>query len=267
MLALIGANGAGKRTLLKAIVGLIRVEPQMVRYRGEPIGGLPAPEIVKRGIALVPEGRRLFPSLSVEENLLIGGQLGRKGPWSLETVYRLFPVLDGAPQRALDLALRRPAADGGDRAGADVQPRPDPLRRDQPRPRADRHPRHLCRAPGRHRRAAPAPSSSSRTSPGRFRWRAASSACRRAGVALAGAAGGLYRARTSPPPISEPEAWTGSNAVLQGVLLGGLYALFAAGLSLIFGVMRLVNIAHGDLIVLAAFMALSSCRRPASTRS
>ena len=58
------------------------------------------------------------------------------------------------------------------------------------------------------------------------------------------------------------------NAVLQGVLLGGLYALFAAGLSLIFGVMRLVNIAHGDLIVLAAFIgARSSCRRPASTRS
>jgi branched-chain amino acid transport system ATP-binding protein len=93
VLALIGANGAGKSTLMKAIVGLIRVEREMVRYRGDPIGGLPAPEIVKRGIALVPEGRRLFPSLSVEENLVIGGQLGRKGPWSLEAIYRLFPVL------------------------------------------------------------------------------------------------------------------------------------------------------------------------------
>ena len=57
-------------------------------------------------------------------------------------------------------------------------------------------------------------------------------------------------------------AWV--NAVVQGMLLGGLYALFATGLSLIFGVMRLVNLAHGDLIVLAAFLALSwSCRRSA----
>jgi len=93
VVALIGANGAGKSTLLKAIVGLLRVQPDMVRYRGEPIGGLPAPNIVRRGVTLVPEGRRLFPSLSVEENLLIGGQLRRPGPWSLERIYELFPVL------------------------------------------------------------------------------------------------------------------------------------------------------------------------------
>jgi branched-chain amino acid transport system permease protein len=57
------------------------------------------------------------------------------------------------------------------------------------------------------------------------------------------------------------------NVILQGVLVGGLYAMFAAGLSLIFGVMRLVNIAHGDLIVLAAYIALLSRRRSASGRS
>ena len=67
---------------------------EAIRFDGEPIGGLPAPEIMKRGIAMVPEGRRLFPSLTVEENLLIGayGRTG-SGRWSLKTLYELFPVL------------------------------------------------------------------------------------------------------------------------------------------------------------------------------
>ncbi len=93
-IAVVGANGAGKSTLLAAITGLRQTPPDMVAFDGRPIGGLKPAEIVSRGIALVPEGRRLFPSLSVEENLLIGNY-GRKvrGPWSLETIYRLFPVL------------------------------------------------------------------------------------------------------------------------------------------------------------------------------
>jgi branched-chain amino acid transport system ATP-binding protein len=92
-LALIGANGAGKSTLLKTIVGLLPCAPQMLMHRGEKIGGLSADRIVRRGIALVPEGRRLFRSLSVEENLIIGGERGRAGEWSLERVYALFPIL------------------------------------------------------------------------------------------------------------------------------------------------------------------------------
>jgi branched-chain amino acid transport system ATP-binding protein len=90
---LIGANGAGKSTLLKSIAGLMPARRDDVRFGGEPIGHLPAHALVRRGIALVPEGRRLFPSLTVEENLLIGGQLGRPGPWSLARVFDLFPVL------------------------------------------------------------------------------------------------------------------------------------------------------------------------------
>jgi branched-chain amino acid transport system ATP-binding protein len=93
-IAIIGANGAGKSTFLKSVAGLIRGAADSVLLDGAPIGALPAAEIVKHGIALVPEGRRLFPSLTVEENLLIGGH-GSKvaGPWTLERVHSLFPIL------------------------------------------------------------------------------------------------------------------------------------------------------------------------------
>lgn len=94
VLAIIGANGAGKSTLLRSIAGLIPVPAEAVRFRGEPIGGLSADAVVKRGIVLVPEGRRLFPSLSVEENLIIGGQLKRPGRWNLKAIYDLFPILN-----------------------------------------------------------------------------------------------------------------------------------------------------------------------------
>src|ERR1700726_5359416 len=91
--AIIGANGAGKSTFLKAIAGLLPRPAAAVRLNGRDIGALPAFEIVKLGVALVPEGRRLFPSLSVEENLLLGGHSERKGPWNLRRVYELFPRL------------------------------------------------------------------------------------------------------------------------------------------------------------------------------
>jgi len=93
VVAVIGANGAGKSTLLRSIAGLMPARRDAVVFDAEPIGDLPAHRVVARGIALVPEGRRLFPSLSVEENLLIGGQLRRPGPWTLERVYQLFPAL------------------------------------------------------------------------------------------------------------------------------------------------------------------------------
>src|ERR1700746_1905546 len=90
--AVIGANGAGKSTLLSRIAGLMPGRADAVVFDGAPIGDLPAPAVAARGMALVPEGRGLFPSLSVEENLLIGGQLRRPGRWSLARVYELFPV-------------------------------------------------------------------------------------------------------------------------------------------------------------------------------
>ena len=93
VLSLIGSNGAGKSTLLKAICGLVRGDAQAIAWKGDAIGGLSPNAIVRRGIALVPEGRRLFPSLSVEENLVLGGSMARPGPWSLKAVYEMFPIL------------------------------------------------------------------------------------------------------------------------------------------------------------------------------
>jgi branched-chain amino acid transport system ATP-binding protein len=92
--AIIGANGAGKSTYLKAIAGLVRGPAHSVWLEGRPIGDLEAAQIMRLGVALVPEGRRLFPSLTVEENLLVGRH-GRRvaGPWSLDEIYKLFPVL------------------------------------------------------------------------------------------------------------------------------------------------------------------------------
>ncbi|WP_420415436.1 ABC transporter ATP-binding protein [Roseibium sp.] len=93
VIAVIGANGAGKTTLMRSITGLLQNKPDMVQWRGEAIGALRADQVAHRGLAMVPEGRQLFQSLSVEENLIIGGQMGRKGPWSLEKVFELFPIL------------------------------------------------------------------------------------------------------------------------------------------------------------------------------
>ncbi len=121
--AIIGANGAGKTTLMRSLSGVLSNGPDMILHDGKAVGGVPADTIMKRGIAMVPEGRKLFPSLTVEENLIIGGQhkggndfgdridgmiarmTGRPDPsqmtgnhdgsgyWSLETIYDLFPIL------------------------------------------------------------------------------------------------------------------------------------------------------------------------------
>ncbi|MEO1678732.1 MAG: ABC transporter ATP-binding protein [Pseudomonadota bacterium] len=122
-IAIIGANGAGKTTLMRSLSGVLSNAPEMIQHNGDAVGALPSDTIMKRGIAMVPEGRKLFPSLSVEENLIIGGQhkggrdLGDKidalisrvtgkpdpttlmgdhygsGYWSLDTIYELFPIL------------------------------------------------------------------------------------------------------------------------------------------------------------------------------
>jgi branched-chain amino acid transport system ATP-binding protein len=91
--AIIGSNGAGKTTFLRSLTGVLNPGKEKVVFEGRPIGDLPPNHIVRLGIAMVPEGRKLFPSLTVEENLLMGAYGRRKGPWSLDRVYGLFPVL------------------------------------------------------------------------------------------------------------------------------------------------------------------------------
>ncbi len=94
VVAIIGANGAGKSTLLKSLTGLVKVPADAVRFEGAPVGGRPPGQIVRLGLAMVPEGRRLFPSLTVEENLMMGAVAGRPGPWNLRRLYGLFPILE-----------------------------------------------------------------------------------------------------------------------------------------------------------------------------
>jgi branched-chain amino acid transport system ATP-binding protein len=103
--AVIGANGAGKSTLLGALAGLNKPATGTVMLDGRDITHLPAYRRVAAGIALVPEGRRLFKSLTVEENLLTGTYRARKGPWSVQRVMELFDWMsDRRAQNASQLS-------------------------------------------------------------------------------------------------------------------------------------------------------------------
>jgi len=114
VVALVGANGAGKSSLLDSLAGLVRASGS-VRLGGTELLGCTPATIARAGLALVPEGRKLFPSLSIEENLRIGAASGRPGPWTLRRVYGLFPVLEEkrhAPSHSLSGGQQQMAAIG-----------------------------------------------------------------------------------------------------------------------------------------------------------
>ncbi len=99
--AILGSNGAGKTTLLRTVAGLHAQQSGQLRFEGEDIGRLPSHERIKRGICLVPEGRHVFPRMTVYENLLMGGFLrsGAETKRKMEMVFDLFPVLKERKQQ------------------------------------------------------------------------------------------------------------------------------------------------------------------------
>jgi branched-chain amino acid transport system ATP-binding protein len=120
-LALVGANGAGKTTLLRTIAGAITPARGAIRHDGAEITNAPPYRRIRRGITLVPEGRRLFPSLTVEENILVGAAAAASESWPLERIYSVFPLiarrrrhrasqLSGGEQQAVAIARALAAA-------------------------------------------------------------------------------------------------------------------------------------------------------------
>jgi len=96
IVSIIGPNGAGKTTLVKTVMGLLHPKDGQIRFRGENIESLPPYEIVKKGISLIPEGREIFPRMTVKENLLLGAYTvdsGKTVKESMERIYQIFPVL------------------------------------------------------------------------------------------------------------------------------------------------------------------------------
>ena len=119
--ALVGANGAGKTTLLRTIAGVQPAGSGTIRYAGDDITAAPPHRRISRGIALVPEGRRLFPSLTVEENILVGAAAAASADWPLDRIYGVFPMiarrrrqrastLSGGEQQAVAIARALAAA-------------------------------------------------------------------------------------------------------------------------------------------------------------
>ncbi len=146
IVSIIGANGAGKSSFLKA---LVRQAGRVTGTARSPARTLPrysTRDIVARGIALVPEGRKLFPSLTVHENLRIGWELGRKGDDPPRAGFRVVPGARRAARPARARIVRRTAADGRARPGAARQSAPPALRRDQPRSRAAHRQRDSTRS-------------------------------------------------------------------------------------------------------------------------
>jgi branched-chain amino acid transport system ATP-binding protein len=97
--ACIGANGAGKSTMLKTLAGVLIPRRGSIVFDGQAVDHMAPDKRVQLGICLVPEGRRVFPSLTVHENLQVGAYRGRPGPWNADAVYDLFPLLQPLKKR------------------------------------------------------------------------------------------------------------------------------------------------------------------------
>ena len=258
--ALVGANGAGKTTLLRTIAGAHRHTAGRIAFKGEDIGGRSAHARAALGLALVPEGRRLFARLTVEENLLLARSAGRAGSWTLDAVMEAFPnlkdrrrslagTLSGGEQQATAIGralMMNPELLLLDEVSLGLSPlvvdrvyvRLEALKssgvamllveQDLKRAMATAS-RTICMLEGRDRDRGTDQRADSR---------------------------GSHRSLFRPQEAVAPGGGAVVifvNQILQGVLLGGYYALIACGLSFMFGVMGVINLAHGSLAVLAAY--------------
>ncbi len=212
--ALIGANGAGKTTLMRAVAGAHRPHGGRVVFDGIDITRIPAHRRVALGIALVPEGRRLFPGLTVEENLRVATSR-RRGRWNVKSVLEVFPLLQ--PRRHVAAANLSGGEQQAVAIGRALMSNPRLLLLDEV---------SLGLAP-----VVVDPVYPSLTD-----------------VIREGATALLVQ---QDPTRALKVA---GRAVLQGIFLGAFYAVLACGLSIMFGVMRIINLAHGDVAVLGAYI-------------
>ena len=262
IVALVGANGAGKSTLLRAIAGAHFPSSGGIVFDGADVTSMRAHNRVAQGIALVPEGRRLFGSLTVEENLRVAMRVGRRGDWTLDRVMELFPML-----RARRDTLAGNLS-GGERQAAAIgralMTNPRLILLDEVSlglapvviEQLYRSMRSLLQGGATlvlvEQELTRALSVATRVM------------CMLEGrIVLDGPVAAVSRDQIVDAYFGLHRAAPGArvnvvNLVAQGVLLGGYYALLACGLSLMFGVMRIINLAHGDLAILAAFLVLST---------
>ena len=259
ILALVGANGAGKTTLLRTIAGAHRPAGGRIVFDGKDVTALRAHQRVALGIALVPEGRRLFAGLTVEENLRVGGDAGRAGPWNIEALLEVFPMLKAR--------LKTPAGllSGGEQQatsiGRAMMTNPKLLLLDEV---------SLGLAPlaidSLYRSLTALFSSGTalvlvEQNLSRVLGVATRICCMLEGrIVLERDAKLATRAQITEAYFGlRRDSFRGNAAVIwldqiiQGTLLGGYYALIACGLSLMFGVMRIINLAHGDFAILGVF--------------
>ena len=258
--ALVGANGAGKTTLLRTIAGAHRHTAGRIAFKGEDIGGRSAHARAALGLALVPEGRRLFARLTVEENLLLARSAGRAGSWTLDAVMEAFPNLKDR-RRSLAGTLS-----GGEQQataiGRALMMNPELLLLDEVS--LGLSPLVVDRV--YVRLEALKSSGVAMLLVEQDLKRAMATASRticmlEGAIAIEGPTSALTREEVTEAyfGLRKSSRRRGGavvifvNQILQGVLLGGYYALIACGLSFMFGVMGVINLAHGSLAVLAAY--------------